>query len=94
MGWATFSGIATYLDPTMTDPVGNHRFLVSVEDLDQPETGIDRFWIQVSDKNGDTITESSFDPTPIPNATAIEGGNIFAPHDQTRTPATGKVGRR
>ena len=86
MGWASFSGKATYLDPTMTDAEGNHSFLVYVEDLDEPGTGTDRFWIKVNDKNRDVIAESSFDETAAANATTISGGNIVAPHRHSSTP--------
>jgi len=38
------------------------------------------------------LSDTLFDPTPIANATAIEGGNVVAPH--TQTGQTGKVRRR
>ena len=48
-GWAIFSGKSTYFDPTyMTEPAGGYRFMVYVEDRDEPGTGIDRFWIDVA----------------------------------------------
>lgn len=45
----------------------------------------------MSDKNNDVIAESSFDSTPVANATAIEGGNIVAPHTQTPPTSTANV---
>ncbi len=85
MGWATFSGKATYLDPTMVEPVGNHRFVVYVEDRDEPGTGVDRFWIEVHDKAGDVIDESSFPHDATDHAVELGGGNIVAPHDTGKT---------
>ena len=81
MGWATFSGKATYLDPTMVDPVGNHRFVVYVEDRDEPGTGVDRFWIEVHDKDGQIIDGSSFPRDAADHAVELAGGNIVAPHE-------------
>jgi VCBS repeat-containing protein len=79
-GRASFSGKATYLDPCMPKPEGNHEFIVYVEDLNEPGKGVDRFWIEVKDKDGNVITEMSM---PLPaghNAEEIQGGNIVVPH--------------
>jgi hypothetical protein len=80
LGWATFSGKSTYLEPEWVDAEGNHEFTVYVEDRDEPGTGTDRFWIQVRGKDGAVIPASSlFEPAPV-NATAINGGNLVVPH--------------
>jgi len=39
-GWASFSGKATYLEPGMLEPIGNHTFLAYVEDHDEPGNGM------------------------------------------------------
>jgi hypothetical protein len=49
--WASFSGKSTYLQPDWEEPVGNHEFLAYVEDHNEPGTGVDRFWIEVRDKD-------------------------------------------
>jgi hypothetical protein len=36
MGWASFTGKATYLEPGWLDPLGNHTFTVYVEDRNEP----------------------------------------------------------
>jgi hypothetical protein len=86
MGWASFAGKATYLAPGWPDPVGNHEFRVYVEDRDEPGTGIDRFWLQVLDKNDNLIPAMSMGVTAVANAVELNGGNIVVPH----APAKGK----
>ena len=85
MGGATFSGKATYLDPTMIEPEGNHTFIVYVEDRDEPGTGVDRFWIEVHDKAGEVIAESSLPRDAVDHAIELGGGNIVAPHAASGT---------
>lgn len=51
MGWASFSGKGTYLEPGWLEPEGNYEFTSYVEDRNEPGTGIDRFWIEVLDKD-------------------------------------------
>jgi PKD repeat protein len=73
MGWASFSGKSTYQEPGWPDPIGNYVFTVYVEDRNEPGTGVDRFWIEVSD--GLALERPATD-----NALPIEGGNLVVPH--------------
>ena len=79
-GWASFSGKANYIEPGWTDAQGNHDFTAYVEDRDTPGTGIDRFWIEVRDKQDQRIPQSSIAEPATDNATPLQGGNIVAPH--------------
>lgn len=79
-GWASFSGKATYLEPGWPEPVGNHEFVAYVEDCDVPGTSVDRFWIQVKDRNRVLIEAMSMEAGAIDNAEELTGGNIVAPH--------------
>jgi hypothetical protein len=81
-GWASFSGKATYLEPGWPEPIGNHEFLAYVEDHNEPGTGVDRFWIEVRDKDGIAIESISMDrPGSDPeNSAQIGGGNLVVPH--------------
>ncbi|MCK5313486.1 MAG: hypothetical protein KAJ53_00110, partial [Anaerolineales bacterium] len=78
-GWASFVGKATYLEPGWPDPIGNHQFLVYVEDIDEPGGGADRFWIQILDKNDNLVDLSIGDPAQT-NAVTLLGGNLIVPH--------------
>ena len=73
MGWASFSGKSTYLEPGMSEPEGNYEFIVYVEDRNEPGTGVDRFWIQIN--GGESISM----PAEL-NAIELIGGNIVVPH--------------
>ncbi len=79
-GWASFSGKSTYLDPTMPDPEGNHDFVVYVEDRNEPGDGVDRFWIEMHDKDNAVIPALSMDRGAADHAVPIEGGNLVVPH--------------
>jgi hypothetical protein len=81
-GWASFGGKATYLDPCMETPQGNHEFIVYVEDRNEPGKGIDRFWVQIKDRDGVVIEEMSMPPgAAVPeNNEDLQGGNIVVPH--------------
>ena len=83
MGWAVFSGKATYQDPGMPEPDGNHSFLVYVEDRDEPARAADRFWVDVRDKGRVVIDDSSMEPDADDRAIELVGGNIVAPHRST-----------
>jgi hypothetical protein len=73
MGWASFSGKSTYLEPGWPEPIGNKGFIVYAEDCDEPGTGVDRFWIKVLD--GLAMIDPATD-----NAVPLEGGNLVVPH--------------
>ena len=79
-GWASFSGKATYVEPGWPEPIGNHKFVAYVEDHGTPGGGVDRFWIEVVDRDGIVISVSSMDRDAVPNAVLIQGGNIVVPH--------------
>jgi hypothetical protein len=81
MGWASFSGKATYLEPGWSKPMGNYEFIVYVEDRNQPGKGIDRFWIEVRHE-GEVVTNSSMsqDDSGQPIPVGIQQGNIVVPH--------------
>jgi subtilisin family serine protease len=78
--WATFNGKATYQEPGWAEPIGNHEFVVYVEDRGQPGAGADRFWIQVLDRDGVLIPISSMADDAPANARTLGGGNILVPH--------------
>jgi hypothetical protein len=91
---ATFQGKATYSVPT-SDPklapfctsdwkCGGYTFTVYVEDLKEPGSGSDRFWIQVKDPAGAIVAKVSMDAIggAAPNAKTIVGGNIQVPQPQ------------
>ena len=80
MGWASFTGKATYLQPGWIDPVGNYSFIVYVEDRNQPGTGFDRFWVQIKDGGGNVVGTLSISPDGPSNAQSLTGGNIVVPH--------------
>ena len=79
VGWATFSGKNTYQEPTWVEPIGNHTFVVYVEDHGEPGAGADRFWIEVLDNDGNTVT-LSMDRDAVDNTVTLGGGNIVVPH--------------
>jgi hypothetical protein len=77
--WASFSGKATYREPGWPEPIGNHQFLVYVEDYGEPGAGADRFWIEVQDRDGNLTALSIVRPAED-NAADLGGGNIVVPH--------------
>jgi hypothetical protein len=79
-GWATFSGKATYQDPTMVEPEGNHEFIIYVEDWNEPGAGTDQVWVEVHDKDGNVIAAMSMPRPAEGNAVPIGGGNLVVPH--------------
>jgi len=85
MGWAAFSGKATYQDPGMELAEGNHGFTLYVEDRDEPGAGIDRIWLETRDKDGQPIADMSMDEPAPDNAVEIRGGNIVVPHREGKT---------
>lgn len=79
-GWASFSGKATYKEPGWPDPVGNYEFITYVEDLNEPGKGYDQFWIEVYDKDRNTVTDMSMNSPVSANTVTLDGGNIVVPH--------------
>jgi hypothetical protein len=79
-GWASFSGKATYLEPGWIEPIGNHEFVVYVEDWGEPGTGADGFWVEIHGKDGEVITVLSLDRDAVDNLVPLNGGNIVVPH--------------
>lgn len=80
MGWASFSGKCTYLEPGWSEPVGNHEFKVYVEDWGEPGIGTDRFWIEVLDRDSNVVAVMSMDRDATDNAVELGGGNVAVPH--------------
>jgi hypothetical protein len=73
MGWASFSGKCTYMEPGWPEPIGNHRFTVYAEDHNEPGTGTDRVWIEV-------IEGLAMARPAQANAVPLLGGNVVIPH--------------
>ncbi len=80
MGWASFSGRATYLQPGWDDPKGNHEFVVYVEDYGEPGKDIDKVWLETHNQDGDVIQALSMDRAAADHAEIINGGNVVVPH--------------
>jgi subtilisin family serine protease len=78
--WASFNGKATYQEPGWLEPMGNHEFVVYVEDHGEPGTDVDRFWIEVQDKDGAVVPVSSMAGPASSGAQFLRGGNILVPH--------------
>jgi hypothetical protein len=76
-GYATFAGKSTYQEPGWADPIGNYVFTVYVEDNNEPGTGIDAFWIQVTGG-------LSMDSPSTTYAEELDGGNIVVPHSSAK----------
>jgi hypothetical protein len=49
-----------------------------------PGTGVDRFWIEVRDKDGNVILVMSPAHDAADNAVEFQGGNIVVPHGSKR----------
>jgi VCBS repeat-containing protein len=82
VGWASFYGKSTYLDPDWTEPAGNYAFIVYVEDNNEPGNGVDKFWIQVKDQDRKLVSDMSMLPEATAQAVLIQGGNIVVPHSR------------
>ena len=89
-GWASFSGKSTYREPGWVDAVGNHTFIVYVEDHGTPGADTDAFWIEIRDKDGALIDASSMLPAADANAVLLGGGNIVVPHEGGNGKGKGK----
>jgi hypothetical protein len=81
-GWASFSGKATYQEPSWPDAVGNHRFVTYVEDRNEPGIGADRFWLEIRNPSNGVVGELSLPASASSNASSLGGGNIVVPHAQ------------
>jgi len=79
-GFASFSGKATYLEPGLLEGIGNHKFLIYVEDRNEPGSGVDQFWIEVYDKIDNLIALISMERPAYENKAPLQEGNIFVPH--------------
>jgi hypothetical protein len=79
-GWASFNGKCTYKDKDWVASIGNHGFLVYVEDHGEPGRDADEFWMEVYDKDGDVIVAMSMDRDASENTETLSGGNILVPH--------------
>jgi hypothetical protein len=77
LGWATFTGMASYQEPAWSAPRDGYRFTVYVEDRSM---GADRFWVEVRDPQGALVQSVSLSRTPQANALDMQGGNIRVPH--------------
>lgn len=78
--WASFSGISTYLEPDWLEPTGNYKFMVYVEDRNEPGSGADHFWIEVYDKDNNVVDVMSIMRPATVYAKPLTEGNIFGPH--------------
>lgn len=76
VGWASFSGDAMYSQ----DPIGSYQFLVYVEDWNEPGSGFDQFWVEVTDGDGNIVDAMSMDRDVLDNTETLQGGNIVVHH--------------
>ncbi|MGD8362628.1 MAG: hypothetical protein PVJ04_14465, partial [Gemmatimonadota bacterium] len=84
IGWASFSGKSTYLEPGWPEPEGNHFFTAYVEDRGEPGAGVDRIWLEVKDRDGNVIAAMSMAREATDNAVTLGGGNIVVPHAERK----------
>jgi hypothetical protein len=75
-----FDGARSFQQHGWLDPIGNHEFLVYVEDRNEPGTRVDRLWVELHDKDGVVIPVMSMDREASNNAEDIQGDNIVVPH--------------
>jgi PKD repeat protein len=81
VGWASFTGKSTYLEPGWSEPVGNYRFVVYVEDWNEPGAGYDQFWCELKSGHGVRVPQMSMARLPVDNTVTLGGGNIVVPHN-------------
>jgi hypothetical protein len=79
-GWASFAGQATYRAPGATSTSGGHGFTVYVEERGTAQSGNDRVWVEVEDKDATALPELSMALAAPHNAVEIGGGNVVIPH--------------
>ena len=77
MSWASFSGKATYLAPGWSEALGNHEFIVYVQDGDDPVA--DTFWIEVKDRDRAAIAVISMTLPASETAVSLTGGQVIVP---------------
>ena len=80
VGWASFTGKCTYLEPGMVEPFGNYRFVTYVEDWNEPGAGFDQFWLEIQDRDSVVVLDMSMDRPGSENTVTLGGGNIVVPH--------------
>jgi hypothetical protein len=80
VGWASFAGKCTYIEPGWEDPEGNYEFIVYVEDWGEPGD-MDQFWFEVKDKDRVIVPVMSMDRPATENTVTLGGGNIVVPHN-------------
>jgi PKD repeat protein len=81
VGWASFAGKCTYSEPGWEEPEGNYRFLVYVEDWNEPGAGYDQTWFETQDKKKDVVPFMSMPRPGEGNTVTLGGGNIVVPHN-------------
>ena len=81
VGWASFGGKCTYLEPGWAEAIGNYRFIVYAEDWSEPGAGHDQFWLEVTDKDAVPDEDMSMARPGSDNTRTIDGGNIVVPHN-------------
>jgi hypothetical protein len=63
-------------------PIGNYLFNGYAQDNNEPGSGIDQFWINVTD-SAQGVTDLSMPNPGISNLINISGGNIIIPHTKS-----------
>ena len=89
--WASFEGKATYRAAGAEDALGNHSFVVYVEDWGTPGKNADTFWIKVLDKDGVVLDALSMEEPALSNAEIIQSGNIVVPQQGKGKKGGGKA---
>jgi hypothetical protein len=80
VGWASFAGKCTYIEPGWEEPEGNYRFTVYAEDWNEPGD-MDQFWLEVRDGQENVVPAMSMDLPATENTVTLGGGNIVVPHN-------------
>ncbi len=81
LGWASFAGKATYQEPGWADPLGNYRFIVYVEDWNEPGAGYDQIWFELRNREDLVVPVMSMTRPEVDNTATLGGGNIVVPHN-------------
>src|SRR5690606_29661882 len=80
VGWASFAGMPTYQEPGWTRPAGGYRFILYVEDRNEPGAGYDQFWLELQDGQMIAVPAMSIVRPAVDNTQTLRGGNITVPH--------------